>query len=131
MQAGCTEGTWGAGRSQASTPVCELGRGRGTAGSGTGSWSASFPGCRRMRETGEKLLLPEGKRGKLTVSGFMVIWFLSGLSLASHSELASFLGTHAPLSRDGFQRGGSWEVGRISGLESPVSFRPLQNPGCW
>ena len=39
----------------------------------------------------------------LTVSGFMVIVLVSGLSLASHSELGSFLGAHASLSRDGFQ----------------------------
>ena len=58
----------------------------------------------------------------LTVSGFMVIGLVSGLSLASHSELGSFLGAHASLSQDGFQRGGSWEVGRTSGLECPVSF---------
>ena len=39
----------------------------------------------------------------LTVSGFMVIGLVSGLSFASHSELRSFLGAHASLSRDGFQ----------------------------
>ena len=43
----------------------------------------------------------------LTVSGFMVIGLVSGLSLASHSELGSFLGAHTSFSRDGFQRGGS------------------------
>ena len=58
----------------------------------------------------------------LTVSGFMVIGLVSGLSLASHSELESFLGAHASLSRGGFQRGGSWEVARTSGLQSPISF---------
>ena len=58
----------------------------------------------------------------LTVSGFMVVGFLSGLSLASHSELGSFLGAHTSLTGDGFQQGGSWEVGRTSGLESPVSL---------
>ena len=82
----------GAGCSPASTLVCELGRGWGTARSQSRSQSSSFPGCKRVRETGEKLLLPEGNGGKLTVSGFMVIGLLSGLSLASHSELASFLG---------------------------------------
>ena len=39
----------------------------------------------------------------LTVSGFLVIGLVSGLSLASHSELGSFLGAHASLGRDGFQ----------------------------
>ena len=34
----------------------------------------------------------------LIVSGFMVIGLVSGLSLASHSELGSFLGAHASLS---------------------------------
>ena len=58
----------------------------------------------------------------LTVSGFMVIGLVSCLSLASHSELGSVLGAHASLSRDGFQRGGSWKVGRTSGLQSPISF---------
>ena len=39
----------------------------------------------------------------LTVSGFLAIGLVSGLSLASHSELGSSLGAHASLSRDGFQ----------------------------
>ena len=39
----------------------------------------------------------------LTVSGFMVIGLVSGLSLASHSELGSFLRAHTSFSRDGFQ----------------------------
>ena len=43
----------------------------------------------------------------LTVSGFMVIGLVSGLSLASLSELGSFLGAHVSLSWDGFQWGGS------------------------
>ena len=58
----------------------------------------------------------------LTVSGFLAIGLVSGLSLASHSELGSSLGAHASLSRDGFQQGGSWEVGRTSALQSPISF---------
>ena len=43
----------------------------------------------------------EGKRASATwlaVSGFMVIGLVSGLSLASHSALGSFLGAHASLS---------------------------------
>ena len=39
----------------------------------------------------------------LTVSGFMVIGLVSGVSLASHSELGSFLGVHESLHQDGFQ----------------------------
>ena len=34
----------------------------------------------------------------LTVSDFIVIGLVSGLSLASHSELGSFLGAHASFS---------------------------------
>ena len=34
----------------------------------------------------------------LTVSGFIVIGLVSGLSLASHSESGSFLGAHASFS---------------------------------
>ena len=67
----------------------------------------------------------------LTVSGFMVIGLVSGLSLDSHSELGSFLEAHASLSRDGFQRGGYWEGARTSGRQTPISFLPLQNPGWW
>ena len=37
----------------------------------------------------------------LTVSGFMVIGLVSGLSLASHSDSESFLMAHASLSQDG------------------------------
>ena len=78
-------------------------------------------GCRGGRQEGEG----NGENCSatwLTVSGFMVIGLVSGLSLSSHSELGSFLGAHASLSRDGFQRGGSWEVARTSGLQSPISF---------
>ena len=78
-------------------------------------------GCRGGRQEGEG----NGENCSatwLTVSGFMVIGLVSGLSLASHSESGSFLGAHTSLSRDGFQRGGSWEVGRTSGLQSSASF---------
>ena len=63
--------------------------------------------CGRVRET-ERTAVPRG-----SVSGFMVIGLVTGLSLASHSELGSFLGTHASLSQDGFQRGG--DTGRLVG----------------
>ena len=39
----------------------------------------------------------------LTVSGFMVMGLVSGLSLANHSDSGSFLVAHASLSQDGFQ----------------------------
>ena len=46
----------------------------------------------------------------LTVSGFMVMGLVSGLSLANHSDSESFLVVHALFSQDGCQRGGFWEV---------------------
>ena len=58
----------------------------------------------------------------LTVSGFMGIGLVSGLSLASHSELGSFLVAYASLIQGGFWQGGSWEVDKTCGLESPISF---------
>ena len=67
----------------------------------------------------------------LTVSGFMVFGLVSGLSLASHSELGSFLGAYASLGWDEFQQGEFWEVGRTYGLESPISFWLLQNSSGW
>ena len=44
----------------------------------------------------------------LTVSGFMVMELVSGLSLASHSDSESFLVVHALFSQDGCKRG-FWE----------------------
>ena len=67
----------------------------------------------------------------LTVSGFMVFGLVSGLSLASHSELGSFLGAYASLGWDEFQQGEFWDVGRTYGLESPISFWLLQNSSGW
>ena len=46
----------------------------------------------------------------LPVSGFMVIGFVSGLSLANRSDSESFLVVHALFSQDGCQREGFWEV---------------------
>ena len=46
----------------------------------------------------------------LSVSGFMVMGFVSGLSLANHSNSESFLVVHASLSQDGCWREGFWEV---------------------
>ena len=40
----------------------------------------------------------------------MVMGLVSGLSLANHSDLESFLVVHALFSQDGCQRGGFWEV---------------------
>ena len=42
----------------------------------------------------------------LKVLGFMVMGWVSGLSLASHSDSGSFLVAHASLSQNGSQRGG-------------------------
>ena len=36
-----------------------------------------------------------------------------------------------PLSQDGFQPEGSWEVGRTYGLEFPLSFWPFPNSSSW
>ena len=54
-------------------------------------------GCRGREQEGEG----NGENCSdtwLTISGFMFIGLVSGLSLASHSELGSFLGAHASLS---------------------------------
>ena len=40
----------------------------------------------------------------------MVMGFVSGLSLANHSNSESFLMAHASLSQDGCSREGFWEV---------------------
>ena len=62
----------------------------------------------------------------LTVSGFMVMELVSGLSLASHSDSESFLVVHTWLSQDGSVRGilgGGWTPG--------VTFWPFLNSLCW
>ena len=46
----------------------------------------------------------------LTVSGFMVMGLVPGLSIANHFDSESFLVVHALLSQDGCQREGFWEV---------------------
>ena len=43
-------------------------------------------------------------------SGFMVMGFVSGLSLANYSDSESFLVVHTLFSQDGCQREGFWEV---------------------
>ena len=65
----------------------------------------------------------------LKISGFMVMELISWLSLANHlawayiwSDSRSFLVACASLSQDGFQQEGFWEVGRIYGQASPLSF---------
>ena len=58
----------------------------------------------------------------LTVSGFMGIGLVSGWSLASLSELGSFLVAYTSLIQGGFWQGGPWEAGKTYGLESPISF---------
>ena len=59
---------------------------------------------RRVREP-RRTALPHGFQ-----SGFMVTGFVSGLSLASHSDSGSFLVVHTLFSQDGCQREGFWEV---------------------
>ena len=46
----------------------------------------------------------------LAVSGFMVMGFISGLSLANHSNSESFLAVYTLFSQDGHQREGFREV---------------------
>ena len=46
----------------------------------------------------------------LAVLGFMVMGFVSGLSLANRYDLRSFLVAHALLSQDGCRQEGFWEV---------------------
>ena len=57
----------------------------------------------------------------LTVSGFMVMGLVSGLSLTNHSDSESFLVVHALLSQDGCQQEGFWEVVRHVVLSSDLS----------
>ena len=45
-------------------------------------------------------------------TAFMVMGFISGLSLANHSDSVSFLVVHALFSQHGYQREGFWEVVR-------------------
>ena len=52
----------------------------------------------------------------------MLMGLVSGLSLANHCDLGSFLVACASLSQDGLQQGGFWEAGRTYGLASPLSF---------
>ena len=59
----------------------------------------------------------EGKRTQencsatwLAVLGFMVMGFVSRLSLVNHSDSESFLVVQALFSQDGRQREGFWEV---------------------
>ena len=59
----------------------------------------------------------------LEVSGFMVMWLVSGVSLASLSDSGSFLVVHALLSQGGCQRGGFWEA--VGHLVSPLDLSKL------
>ena len=75
----------------------------------------------KVRETQEN-----GSAMWFTVSGFMVMGVVSGLTLASHCawpvvDSGSFLGAQATLNQDGFQCQGFWEVGRAHPL-LPLPF---------
>ena len=59
------------------------------------------------------------------VSGVMVMGLVSGLSLANHSDSASFLVACAPLSQGRFQLEGFWEVGRTYGRASLFAFSQI------
>ena len=56
----------------------------------------------------------------LTVSGFMVLTLVSGLSLANHSDLGSFLVAHASLSQYRCKREGFLEV--VGHMASPFDL---------
>ena len=79
---------------------------------GRGAWEESS----RVREP-RRTALPSG-----SVSGFMVMGLVSGLSLANHSDSGSFLVASPSLSQDGFQGEGFWEFGRTYGPASPLPF---------
>ena len=56
----------------------------------------------------------------LTVSGFMVLTLVSGLSLANHSDSGSFLVAHASLSQYRWQQEGFLEV--VGHMASPFDL---------
>ena len=70
--------------------------------------------------TKQEILLGKGTRvessrvrePRRTVSGFMVMGLVSGLSSACHSDSESFLVVHSLFSQDGCQQEGFWEVVR-------------------
>ena len=70
--------------------------------------------------TKQEILLGKGARvessrvrePRRTVSGFMVMGLVSGLSSACHSDSESFLVVHSLFSQDGCQQEGFWEVVR-------------------
>ena len=59
------------------------------------------------------------------VSGVMVMGLVSGLSLANHSDSASFLVVCAPLSQGRLQLEGFWEVGRMYRRASLFAFSQI------
>jgi hypothetical protein len=59
----------------------------------------------------------------LTVSSFMVMELVYGLSLANHSGSESFLVVHTLFSQDGCQREGFWEV--VRHVMCPLTFPRL------
>ena len=56
----------------------------------------------------------------LTVSGFLAMALVSGLSLANHSDSESFLVVHALFSQDGRQQEGFW--GAVGHMASPFDL---------
>ena len=72
---------------------------------------------RRVKNSGELLCM------WLTVSGFMVMGLVSGLSLANHSDSESFLVAHALCSQDGCQWEGFWEV--VGHVASPFDLSQI------
>ena len=70
----------------------------------------------------------ENSSAMSSVSGFMVIGLVSGLSLANHSDSESFLAVHTLFSQNGCQKEGFWEV--VGQVVSPFDLsRTLQVGG--
>ena len=65
----------------------------------------------------------------LAFSGFMVMGFVSGLSLPNHFDSESFLVVHALFSQDGCQREGFWEV--VGHMLSPFDLSQTLHVGGW
>ena len=59
----------------------------------------------------------------LTVSSFMMMGLVSGLSLMDHSNSRSFLVMHTSLNQDGFHQGGFWEV--VGHMESSFDLSQI------
>ena len=79
--------------------------------------------------------LGEDQQSKGTWEDCSATWFYGdgvsfGSSLANHADSGSFLVARASLRQDGFQRR-RFYIGRMYGLESPLSFWPSLDSSDW